>query len=63
MTLIVEYPTKKVLKTQVGTELQFYDPSICGSQYKSTGKNYVTNSRRTWFAQVITKNDLIVKVN
>jgi len=62
MTMYFNYPTKKGLKEQIGQELDYEETSIFGPEYKSTGSFVGCNERRSYFAQVTMKNDLIVKV-
>lgn len=68
MTLVVKYPSKKVLKENVGNRLRYIETSIFGPEYKSNGTLFVANrphltgQGREFFAQVTMENDLIVKV-
>ena len=56
------YEYKKDLIRSIGKHLSFFETSIFGPEYKSTGEMYGCNLKRTWFAKVTTKDDVIVKV-
>jgi hypothetical protein len=60
------YRTKKELKAAVGQKLMYIETSLFGTEYKSTGTFCVVGPdpfyKRTWYAQVTMKNDVIVKV-
>ena len=66
--LVVNYPSKKNLKENVGKRLSYTETSIFGNEYKSNGLLTVANSPhitglgREFFAQVTIENDIIVKV-
>jgi hypothetical protein len=68
MTLVVKYPSKKVLKENVGNRLRYIETSVFGPEYKSNGmlvvanRPHITGMGREFFAQVLMENDLIVKV-
>lgn len=68
MTLVVKYPSKKVLKENVGNRLRYIETSVFGPEYKSNGmlvvanRPHITGQGREFFAQVTMENDLIVKV-
>lgn len=68
MTLVVRYPSKKVLKENVGNRLRYIETSMFGPEYKSNGvlvvanRPHLTGQGREFFAQVTMENDLIVKV-
>lgn len=68
MTLVVNYPSKKVLKENIGKRLRYIETSLFGSEYKSDGtivvanRPHITRQGREFFAQVTMENDLIVKV-
>ena len=64
MTLLVPNKTKKDLKEQVGNRLD-YEETIAtwfDKEYKSNGSFLVTNDRRSYFAKVTMKDDVIVRV-
>jgi len=68
MTLVVKYPSKKVLKENIGNRLRYIETSLFGPEYKSNGmlvvanRPHITGQGREFFAQVTMENDLIVKV-
>ena len=68
MTLVVNYPSKKNLKENVGKRLSYTETSIFGNEYKSNGlltvanRPHITGLGREFFAQVTIENDIIVKV-
>jgi len=66
--LIFNYPSKKVLKEQVGQILRYTETSIFGEQYRPdgwlTGANrpHITGIGREFFAEVLMENGKITKV-
>ena len=66
--LVVNYPSKKNLKENVGKRLSYTETSIFGNEYKSNGlltvanRPHITGLGREFFAQVTMQNDIIVKV-
>lgn len=66
--LIFNYPSKKVLKEQIGQILRYTETSIFGDQYRPdgwlTGANrpHITGKGREFFAQVLLEDGKIVKV-
>ena len=56
------YETKKQLKENVGSELEYIETSFFGEEYKSTGTITGCNKKRSWFANVIIQDDKIIKV-
>ena len=68
MTLIVNYPSKKNLKENIGKRLSYTETSIFGDEYESNGlltvanRPHITGLGREFFAQVTIENDIIVKV-
>lgn len=69
MTMVVVYPSKKELKSNVGSRLNYIETSIFGPEYKSNGtitvsnRPHITGLGREFFAQVTMKDDLITKVS
>ena len=65
MTMIVTYPSKKELKTQIGKRLRYIETSMFGPEYRSNGKivvanrPHITGLGREFFAEVTMENDLI----
>jgi|TARA_R110000803_G_scaffold26794_1_gene63069 hypothetical protein len=66
--LVFAYPSKKVLKENIGQPLEYIETSIFGDEYKPdgvlTGANrpHITNMGREFFARVVLKDGLITKV-
>jgi len=66
--LVFAYPSKKVLKENIGQPLEYIETSIFGEEYKPdgvlTGANrpHITNIGREFFARVVLKDGLITKV-
>ncbi len=68
MTMVVNYPSKKVLKENVGKRLKYTETSMFGPEYASNGwltvanRPHITGLGREFFARVLMENDLIKKV-
>jgi hypothetical protein len=68
MTLIVQYPSKKELKANIGQRLRYIETSVFGPEYRDNGtltvanRPHITHLGREFFAQVTLKDGLIVKV-
>lgn len=68
MTLVVVYPSKKVLKENVGKPLDYVETSIFGDEYRKTGyltvanRPHITGQGREFFAEVWMRDGLIEKV-
>ena len=68
MTLVVNYPSKKNLKENIGKRLSYTETSIFGNEYESNGlltvanRPHITGLGREFFAQVTIENDIFVKV-
>lgn len=66
--LVLDYPSKKVLKENVGQPLRFMETSMFGPEYVSDGelvgcnRPHITGHKREFFAQVFMENGLIAKV-
>ncbi len=66
--IIFDYPTKKVLKEQIGNRLRYIETSLFGPEYISNGmltganRPHITGKGREFFANVYLKNDIIIKV-
>ena len=69
MTMVVVYPSKKELKSNVGSRLNYIETSISGPEYRSNGtitvanRPHITGLGREFFAQVTMQDDLITKVS
>lgn len=68
MTMIAVYPSKKVMKENIGKPLEYIETSLFGSEYKMNGKitvcnrPHITGIGREWFGVVTMENGLIKKV-
>lgn len=68
MTLVVRYPSKKVLKEAVGTRLRYTETSLFGPEYSDNGmltvanRPHITGLGREFFAQVTMKDGVIASV-
>ena len=66
--IIFNYPSKKVLKENIGSQLNFIETSLFGEEYRRdgvlTGANrpHITGQGREFFANVTMKDGLIHKV-
>lgn len=66
--LIFNYPSKKVLKENVGEPLKYIETSIFGAEYLRDGVLYganrphITGHKREFYARVVMRDGLIVKV-
>lgn len=66
--MIFNYPSKKVLKENIGKPLRYTETSIFGNEYVSNGviiganRPHITRQGREFFAEVTLKDDLIIKV-
>ena len=56
------YETKKELRNNIGSELDYIETSMFGEEYKSTGTITGCNKKRSRFANVIMQDDKIIKV-
>jgi hypothetical protein len=66
--IVFDYPSKKVLKENVGNRLRYIETSMFGEEYISTGKltganrPHITGQGREFFATVTMKDGLIERV-
>jgi hypothetical protein len=66
--IIFNYPSKKVLKENIGQHLSFIETSIFGAEYVRTGtmvganRPHITGQGREFFASVTMKDGRIVSV-
>jgi hypothetical protein len=66
--LIANYPSKKVLKENVGRPLNYIETSIFGAEYHENGtltvanRPHITGQGREFFAQVTMQDGLIKAV-
>ena len=68
MTLVVKYPSKKVLKEEIGKPLKYQETSLFGPEYRENGmltvanRPHITGIGREFFANVYMEDGLIKKV-
>jgi len=66
--LVFAYPSKKVLKENIGKRLNYIETSMFGAEYLRdgwlTGANrpHITGQGREFFARVLMRDGLIAKV-
>ena len=66
--IIFDYPSKKVLKEQIGNRLRYIETSMFGPEYRSNGtltganRPHITGRGKEFFANVTMQDDLIIKV-
>ena len=66
--IVFNYPSKKILKENIGKRLNVIETSMFGDEYVSNGsltganRPHITGKGREFFATVTMKDDLIVKV-
>ena len=66
--LIFNYPSKKALKENIGSELRYIETSIFGEEYRRNGqliganRPHITGQGREFFAQVLMTDGLIASV-
>jgi hypothetical protein len=62
MTIQLYYKTKKELKNNIGSELDYSETNIFKDEYKADGVVIGCDPDRKWFAKVTIKNNLIERV-
>ena len=66
--IVFDYPSKRVLKGNIGQPLKYIETSMFGDEYVRDGKMvganrpHITGKGREFFAEVFMKNGLIVNV-
>ena len=66
--IVFNYPSKKVLKENVGNRLSYIETSLFGEEYRSNGtlvganRPHITGQGREFFAKVTMKDGLIARV-
>jgi hypothetical protein len=66
--IIFNYPSKKVLKENVGQPLRYIETSMFGEEYSANGyltganRPHITRQGREFFANVVMENGLIKSV-
>jgi hypothetical protein len=67
--IVFVYPSKKVMKENIGKPLRYIETSIFGEEYVSDGKlvganrPHITGIGREFFAEIEMENGLIKKVS
>jgi len=65
MTLVVKYPSKKVLKESIGQRLRYIETSMFGPEYRDDGfltvanRPHITGMGREFFANVTMESGII----
>ena len=62
MTIQLYYKTKKELKNNIGSELDYSETNMFKDEYKENGIVIGCDVNRKWFAKVTIKNNLIERV-
>ena len=62
MTLHLYYKTKKELKKNIGSELDYSETNIFKNEYTQNGDVIGCDPQRKWFAKVTIKHNLIKRV-
>ena len=66
--LVFKYPSKKVLKENIGKPLRYIETSMFGAEYRENGvltganRPHITGQGREFFANVTMENGLIKRV-
>jgi hypothetical protein len=66
--IVFDYPSKRVLKENIGQPLKYIETSLFGNEYVRDGKMvganrpHITGKGREFFAEVFMKNGLIANV-
>jgi hypothetical protein len=66
--IVFDYPSKRVLKENIGQPLKYIETSLFGNEYVRDGKMvganrpHITGKGREFFAEVFMKDGLIVNV-
>ena len=66
--IVFNYPSKKVLKENIGNKLKYIETSVFGPEYLDNGmltganRPHITGQGREFYAQVTMKDGLISKV-
>ena len=66
--IVFNYPSKKVLKENIGKPLNYIETSIFGNEYVENGmliganRPHITGMGREFFAEITIENGLIKKV-
>ena len=66
--IVFNYPSKKVLKENIGNKLKYIETSVFGPEYLDNGmltganRPHITGQGKEFYAQVTMKDGLISKV-
>ena len=66
--IVFNYPSKKVLKENIGNKLKYIETSVFGPEYLDNGmltganRPHITGQGREFYAQVTMQDGLISKV-
>ena len=63
MTITVHYNTKKDLKNNIGSELDYSETNIFKDEYKENGIVIGCDINRKFFAKITIENNIIKKVS
>ncbi len=67
--IVFNYPSKKVLKENIGQPLRYIETSMFGAEYVSNGsltganRPHITGQGREFFAKVTMVDNIITKVS
>ena len=62
MTIQLYYKTKKELKNNIGSQLDYSETNIFKDEYKENGVVIGCDVERKWFAKITIKNNIIERV-
>lgn len=62
MTIQLYYKTKKELKNNIGSQLDYSETNMFKDEYKENGIVIGCDVARKWFAKVTIKNNIIERV-
>ena len=62
MTIQLYYKTKKELKNNIGSELDYSETNMFKDEYKENGIVIGCDVERKWFAKITIKNNIIERV-
>lgn len=62
MTIQLYYKTKKELKNNIGSKLDYSETNIFKDEYKENGIVIGCDVNRKWFAKITIKNNIIERV-
>jgi len=66
--IIFSYPSKKVMKENIGKRLRYIETSMFGPEYRDNGylvganRPHITGIGREFFAEIVMENGLIKSV-